>query len=322
MKGDYNSSLDIDPSPASYTNITEKKMSIFLNFLQLLKPLIIQGVQTHQNSVDKTIRKVANRIDFFLPFRQKAPMIVKAHQTIYSNQDRLRTPEGLWNILMYRGVLYGSPYATHDVRWFSTLGEWTNYLNTSTKEKDGEKEKYFVNICAYGFNNGNRSTDCITEYWTQRQRWTTIIEQNPDVAKVYDFLIGKSNKIDNYKKLYRNIGPLAALLICGDLVEAGVLEMPSVRMWAGLIFRVGKGAAKGLIRLNLVPKAYTEDQIYQAFNGLNNFLMEKLSDIDRATMGYNIIMLEHALCKFTRIYKEGKRRADNTGIQKRKKRGQ
>jgi hypothetical protein len=96
---------------------------------------------------------------------------------------------------------------------------------------------------------------------------------------------------------------LTALLICGDLVEAGVLEMPSVKAWAGLIFRVGKGAAEGLIRLNMLTEKYTEAELYQAFNGLNTFVEANISDADHMMMGYNIIMLEHGLCKFSRVTK-------------------
>jgi hypothetical protein len=279
------------------------KMMIFLKYIQLLKPLIDPGAPTSQNSQDKSVKKVLKRPDFLLPFRQKAPMILRAQQTIYSEKDRLRTSEGFSNILMYRGVLYGSSYATHDVRWFNTLHEWQQYY-TNSKEKNKDIDKYFVNICAYGFNNKARSVDCIAEYWIQNKRWTSFIERNPNVAEVYAFLTAKKSKKEEFKKVFPNIGPLTALLICGDLIEAGVMEMPSIKEWAHLVFKVGKGAAEGLIRLNLLPRKYSEDQIFQAFDGLHRFLLENISDADRALMGYNIIMLEHGLCKFTRLTKQ------------------
>jgi hypothetical protein len=91
------------------------------------------------------------------------------------------------------------------------------------------------------------------------------------------------------------------MLICGDLVEAGVLAMPSIQEWTGIIHKVDKGAAEELIRLNLLSKSHTEQELFEAFSGLNSFLLDNLSEADQAIMGYNIIMLEHALCKFTRV---------------------
>jgi hypothetical protein len=291
-------------------------MMVFLNYLQLLKPLINHNLSTYASS-DKTIQRVLNRPDFLFPFRQKAPMILQALQTIYSNKDRLYTSEGFWNILSYRGVLYGSEYATNNVRWFSSLEEWLHYFTTSTKEKEGEKEKYFVNIGAYGYNNQHRHTDCIKEYWNQSTRWTSFIQKNPTVANVYSFLLTKTSKKNEYRRVFPNIGPLAALLICGDLVEAGVLATPSIQEWTRIIHKVDKGGAEGLIRLNLLSQTHNEQEVFQAFNQLNSFLMDNLSEADQAMMGYNIIMLEHALCKFTRVTK---RNTESIKKNKRKKR--
>src|SRR5271170_232677 len=217
------------------------KMAVLLNYLRHLKPLIVHGTEIYLGSNDRLLSRIAKRPDFLLPFRQKAPMIIKAMQTIYSSPDQLRTPEGFWNLLTYRGVFYGSIYATEDLRWFDSLEDWKVYFDDSTKTKDGDKEGYYVNICAYGFNNTKRKSENISIYWAECDRWTSFLETNPGVKETYEFLLQCRSKKDGSTKVFTNIGRLAALLICGDLIETGVLEMPDVGVWAKLICSVKKG---------------------------------------------------------------------------------
>jgi hypothetical protein len=153
-------------------NVTDVKMTVLLKYLQHLKPLIENGTDMYFHSNDRLRSRVANRPDFLFPFRQKAPMIIKALETIYSTPDRLRTPVGFWNLLIYRGVFYGSPYATNDLQWFDSLEEWEAYFKDSTKTKEGDKEGYYVNIyyvniCAYGFNNVKWKRENIALYWAK-----------------------------------------------------------------------------------------------------------------------------------------------------------
>jgi hypothetical protein len=308
---------------------------MFLNYLHKLKPFLLNGIAAYQNSCDSMMQRIAKRPDFLLPFRQKAPMIEKAMCTIYSDTARLRTPEGLWNILSFRGVLYGSIYATEDLQWFNTYEEWDAYYKTSTKykslgqkkkgkDKDAgknispdnkDKEGYFVNICAYGFNNKSRQIENIASYWAECHRWTSFIDVKRSVKEVYDFL---NQKIDS-QKIFVNIGPLAALLVCGDLIEAGVIAMPTIEDWANLIYDVGKGATKGLQRLGLVGETFTRPDVINAFKKLDNFLDQNISSDDRDLMGYNIVMLEHSLCKFTRVVKD-KNKANTSQTKSGKKR--
>lgn len=282
-------------------DVTDMKMAVLLNYLRQLKPLLVHGTEICLRSKDRLLSRVANRPDFLLPFRQKAPMIIKAMQTIYSTPDRLRTPEGFWNLLIYRGVFYGSTYATEDLRWFNSFEDWEAYFNDSTKTKDGEKEKYYANICAYGFNNIKRKTENISMYWAECDRWTSFLETKPGAKEMYKFLLQSKSRKEGSTKVFTNIGPLAALLICGDLIETGVLKMPDVDVWAELIYHVKKGGITGLQRLALLNDTYTEEEAVQAFSKLHNFIGQNLTEEEHLIMGYDIIMLEHALCKFSRV---------------------
>lgn len=70
-----------------HADVTTTKMSILLNYLRQLRPLLEEGVTTCLNSRDHLVKRIARHPDFLLPFRQKAPMINKAMQTIYSSSD-------------------------------------------------------------------------------------------------------------------------------------------------------------------------------------------------------------------------------------------
>jgi hypothetical protein len=257
------------------------------------------------------LQRIANRPDFLLPFRQKAPTIEQALSTIYAGRDRLLNPEGLWNILMFRGATYGSLYAKCDLLWFDTCEEWTEYYTESKDTLDGEKTKYFVNISAYGYNNTRRNIDNIPVYWKERKRWTSFIKTDPDVKETYKFLTQTQQTRDGQRKVFPNIGSLTALLICGDLIEMEILDMPAIEDWAELIHDVKKGATMGLQALVLLQEKFTKQEVVDAFTLLHTFLLENLSEEDQELMGYNIVMLEHALCKFTRVLTKAEK-ADST----------
>ena len=101
--------------------------------------------------------------------------------------------------------------------------------------------------------------------------------------------------------MFPNIGSLTALLVCGDLIELKILDMPPIEDWAKLIYDVQKGATTGLQSLALLGATFTPEEVVNAFTQLNAFLIQNLSEEDMELMGYDMVMLEHGLCKFTRI---------------------
>jgi hypothetical protein len=284
------------------TETSQTKMSIFLTYLHDVKTILVHGPAAYEQSNIRTLRMVAKLPDFRLPFRQKAPTMEKALYTIYSDRDRLRTPEGFWNVLTFRGVTYGSLYAKNDLQWFDSYDEWADYYARSNNAVKGSKQRYFIDVCAFGFNNKYRNIENIKAYWEERHRWTSFINGNPNVKEMYKFLTQIDKKGDDgRKKVFPNIGSLTALLVCGDLIELEILDMPPIEDWAKLIYDVQKGATMGLQSLALLGETFTQEEVIDAFSRLNAFLIQTLSEEDMELMGYNMVMLEHGLCKFTRI---------------------
>jgi hypothetical protein len=101
--------------------------------------------------------------------------------------------------------------------------------------------------------------------------------------------------------LFPNIGKLSALLICGDLVEAGLLPMPPAKEWAESVDKMGKGSKAGMENGRFVKENCSREEFCSAFASLDEALQMELTNEEKETMGYNVVMLEHALCKINRI---------------------
>ena len=74
--------------------------------------------------------KVTSDLDYFLPFRRHAPSLANARCKIYAEVDRLTssTGVGLFNVLAFRGVFFGSPFAKSDrFRWFDQFEDWQRF---------------------------------------------------------------------------------------------------------------------------------------------------------------------------------------------------
>ena len=253
----------------------------------------------------KVLNKVTSDFDFFIPFRQHAPSLRNARREIYADLSRLASDDGIgfFNILAFRGVFFGSPFAQSDrYRWFESLDDWKQFQATGLEEavKDGHaEEEYYVKKNCYGRSQKDRSLKLLPAYWEKRRSWNDIFNDSttPTIEDVFNWLTSREN---GSSKFY-NIGPLTALLICGDLVEAGIMPMPPSYELGQLIHKVGKGAKDGMQMIGLVREEDDRKDFCEAFSSLDAYIESMLGADEKKTMGYNVIMLEHTLCKIKRL---------------------
>jgi len=111
-------------------------------------------------------------------------------------------------------------------------------LTAEANEYDTDDE-YYVNPGCYGRLQKDRKLTLLDTYWERWLEWNKKFNQpiKPSIGDVFNWLKGRTNGIN----LFPNIRALSAILICGDLVEAGILPMPSVKEWAMLIHGLKKG---------------------------------------------------------------------------------
>jgi hypothetical protein len=255
-------------------------------------------------STGRVISKVQGNHDFWLPFRQHAPSLANGRREIYSKVERFASNDGVafFNVLAFRGVFFGSPFArSAHYRWFESLNDWTMLRTQLTAEANeyGADDEYYVNPGCYGRSQKERKLKLLDTYWERRLEWNDKINQpiKPSIGDVFNWLKGRTNGVN----LFPNIGALSAMLICGDLVEAGILAMPSVKEWATLIHRLKKGAMAGMEMYGLTQTKCTVADFHASFALLDEVLQRELLTDEKEMMGYNIIMLEHTLCKIKRL---------------------
>ena len=81
--------------------------------------------------------------------------------------------------------------------------------------------------------------------------------------------------------------------------------MPSSREYGELIFKVGKGAKDGMTMIGLVKNSANPEELCDAFESLDLALQHELTEEEKKAMGYNVVMLEHTLCKIKRLKSRG-----------------
>jgi hypothetical protein len=282
--------MELPLEPQMSNLIISNGHSKMIVYLQALKPIAEMGIESQVSSGIPLLRAVALRPDKLLPFRQLAPAMRGAMSTIYSEPDRLQTRAGLFNALCFRGMFYGSEWASTHLQWFESYHAWDQYR----ANWDGP-EASFINKTCYGICQAGRDLCHALNYWQGSLDWPKFLGQSRGK--------GELNRLFKYLRAFDNIGDLSALLLLGDLVEGNVLDMPDAFEWGEIVANVKKGAAKGLDKLGLLPPKSKASDIQHAFVALHEHIMANVSMEDRTVMGYNVIMLEHALCKRNRVSK-------------------
>jgi hypothetical protein len=282
-------------------------------FLRHLLPLLSPSFVPSKSQ--KVITKIISDLDTYSPFRQHGPSLANAREKIYADIDQLASVDGVgfFNILAFRGVFFGSPFAkSKHYRWFHSLEDWEHFqdaIKNDTEVKKYKGEVYYVKKNCYGQTQIGRKLSLLSSYWDQRLEWNNTFNkpEKPTIMEVFQWLVSRVIDIRTTKSStkFRNIGHLTALLICGDIVEAGVLSMPSAHEWAEVIAKVGKGGKAGMEACGLVEERCDLGEFCAAFVSLDQALQIELGADEKEAMGYNVIMLEHALCKISRITNRG-----------------
>ncbi|KAG6905847.1 hypothetical protein DXG01_000415 [Tephrocybe rancida] len=268
----------------------------FLTYLHLLSPIISGSASTSATPVDHNIiNKVNSNQDRFSPFRDTAPTRTHIISNLYSDVAFLKTDDGFGSAVLHHAIFYGSPFAQTDSGIFTSSGE--RYWETVIKEaRQGHSDSYFICNNIYGHGSMHRTIKNIPTLWNAHLKWTKFQKQNPNYTffQLYDFL--------RRGKTFNGVGDLTALLIAGDLAYAGLVDPPTPEAVGAIIHKIDWGAVEGLRRLGLVVgNKPTQAEVVSAFTSLYNYLAEELTDIEKQSMAFGVTMVEHGLCKITRV---------------------
>ncbi|TFK58731.1 hypothetical protein BDN72DRAFT_906459 [Pluteus cervinus] len=240
------------------------------------------------NSKDALAKKVAKNVDHYLPFRQCAPTMSSAMSIAYANIDRLQTK-----------TVCGTSFVTAEFSSarLDSKESWSAIHDAETKGMEEEEiETHFVKKNASGQSIVQRKLSLVAEFYN-----AILGEKNEYINQ--QILQPNWQALFNHFGQFSSVGSLISLLILGDLIECSLL-LPSINEWATLIRQANAGAADGLVLLRMVDgepgRKKLLHQILSGFIQLDDLMKESFNEEERRKMGHDIIMSEHALCKFKR----------------------
>lgn len=282
--------------PSIQPSLPPAGRSLFVAFLRTLLSVINE---TGVPGGGELAKKVAMNPDRYLPFRERAPSRVKSREDPSPfSASNLRTRAGFFSATVIRAVTFSAPVLVHDGRaFFNDLKSWTAMRAQVTDDR------YLADITAMGTPCQTRHPDTVPILWTNSHAWEALVADRSTFPAVdfFHFLYGGPKRVLNV----HGLGRLGAYLLTADYVYAGLVDMPSVSDMAYFINTIKGGALAGLQSVGLLPSDRFDEShqsVLAALRSLNHYVLQSFTDEELDLMGYDIIMLEHALCKFRRLH--------------------
>jgi hypothetical protein len=169
------------------------------------------------------------------------------------------------------------------------------------------EDPYFCNIRAYGTPNPNRSIKNADVYYATiiERNWPEFTALNPRPTFSQMLAWFRPKKAES--TLFPNLGPLGALCLVGDMAYAQVCQMPTIMDMADAAVEVNSGAVLGLHDLGLLChplRGEREEKVRAVADAMEVFaskVEESFTAEEREEMGWDVIVMEHSLCKFHRF---------------------
>jgi hypothetical protein len=285
---------------------------LLLDFLLQLFPFIDDTLPS-----TPLMKKIQHNLDHYLPFRDNAPQRIKSmgpegpyHPSV------IGTRIGVFGSIFWRGV----SYATNSVTDKTMLFDLTSFhLQKETLIKSiGEKatERYFCNPKAYGPYNCFRTTSSAEQYWESSGRPELISWLKKDIKPSYleqwrffkgtylKDLNGKFERDSKDKKVkaFPQIGNLIRHVLTADYACAGKVQIPSIEDMGEVIAEIDAGGLKGLRALGYLDgiSKPSKEQVTAALRDVYEYLSANLTERQKRLMNFGMLLIEHALCKFSR----------------------
>ena len=243
--------------------------------------------------------------DFYSPFRQLAPQVLKVsnpngflHPTMINMDGAIAS---LWS---WRGVFYRSQYSKSDDyrMFFRSAVEWEQHrIQLESRAGGTLSANYFCTLQAYGTASANRSPSNIPRYFQMEKEWREVLSALPAGQTKLDYRT--AFKFTQEQRRLPGVGRLTGMLVTSDLVYAGIVQMPTEEELGLLISHLSMGALSAVMEFLPIPYGMNvgHEMVRDFFVRLYRGVRDGLDDEKRAHMQYDPIMFEHALCKYQRL---------------------
>jgi hypothetical protein len=243
-----------------------------------------------------TQEKIAKDRDFYLPFRQLAPskQIVLDDPEGPFSPTRLRTREGFFDALIFRLITQASPILLQEKQvCFGSLARFQSAI-------EGKDQLHYCRPKATGRHNRINNISHVPNYWENSADWSNHWINNTGVTldSLLLWLVGNKDG----KKRFFGMGNLVGWLLASDYAYAGLVNMPDASEVGKTIFKINAGGKDGLALLGF--DVDTPEACSKAMNKIWNAICSNFSSVEIEEMGLDAITIEHALCKFKRLYRD------------------
>ncbi|KAF6741898.1 hypothetical protein DFP72DRAFT_1082988 [Ephemerocybe angulata] len=272
------------------------------------------GACNGDEKVARIRSEMARKPNAILPFREKADdrRRLTGEDGPFAPQVS-KTKEGLFSMVVCRAITWDTDFARRSKQVFDSYEdlERERTKHKALHPKDAEQESYFCKKNAYGGTAFGRKFENAKEYWDSaidlEEEWRELTSREKRCAftECVNFFRPPGDRAGRFKEL----GPLAAYLLACDVAYAGLCCYPSLGEVAQAVYDNDAGALKGLRYLGLVGSAgerrnrQTIPAIEAGLQEVMKFVIEGYSEKEREEMGFDIICVEHLLCKLSRNHR-------------------
>ncbi|TRM66663.1 hypothetical protein BD626DRAFT_565759 [Schizophyllum amplum] len=297
------STLPLDGAPYQLSAETERAIEHILHFLRDLKPLLSNGDGDGDGSDDEDgaliLRQAVRKDqDGLLPFRERGPSRrIVTHPAGPYGAGKICTLGGIFSAIVFRGILFKTP----GLLKHTNHGSFVNFDDWMQFRGDGgdDDEEEYCNKSAYGPTDG-RTTNNVKTFWKLSPGLYSLLNHATDGHVVPPTF---HEVFKHVKDNFPTFGKLTAFLVAGDLSYTGVVSpIVTADELGSFIWTLKMGALNGLRKL-LVP-ATSKAETISSVNMLYRELTGRLSEEERAAMGWDLLTFEHALCKFSKMVRD------------------
>lgn len=278
------------PEPPEPSDLSPR-FKLFFSFLEAAIDLTREDTSF---SYTKTQEKITGDPDYYLPFRQLSPSkhIVLCDPQGPFSPTKLRTRKGLFDAIIFRLITQASPILLQERR--VVFGSPANF--ELAIEGKGDRHQY-CKPNATGQHNRFLNIPHIPVYWENTADWNSIANR-PGITlnSLLEWFTGS----EGHATRFYGMGPLVGWLLASDYAYAGLVDMPDAREVGKIIFKINAGGRGGLRLLGL--DADTASACGESMSNLWDEICDHFDAAEIKEMGLNAITLEHALCKFERLW--------------------
>lgn len=221
------------------------------------------------------------------------------------------TRAGLFSLLVFRQIHFNSkafvscPAELRKVK-FTTLVEYKDYVASLYAHFPDEAPSFFCNPSAHGSPVPERTIERADDYWNAAMSADLQWPPARQFATAYKTMQSyKTNLRPENKPFWSGLGSLTLFQLMLDVHFAGLVDEPTLDDMADIAGYLQKGAWSGLSCLKYVNNVHNKHETCAQFRRFYEDMCQALSVEQKAQFGWNPVICEHALCKFSRMFKRG-----------------